>query len=72
MNKGWLQRPECCSGSDLVHVGWGGSWEGICPCYQRFIEAITQRRSTAGRRKRWAARFSSTPKHELCSWAIQT
>lgn len=72
MNKGWLQRPECCSGSDLVHVGWGGSWEGICPCYQCFIEAITQRRSTAGRRKRWAARFSSTPKHELCSWAIQT
>lgn len=26
MNKGWLQRPECCSGSDLVHEGWMGEW----------------------------------------------
>lgn len=29
MNKEWLQRPECCSGSDLVHVGWGGGVGGL-------------------------------------------
>lgn len=27
MNKEWLQRPECSSGSGLVHEGCGGSWE---------------------------------------------